>query len=45
VNEERGRLRATAARPELERYLGHEQDWVRHDARRALAKLPRATAE
>jgi hypothetical protein len=34
-----GRLRAAAARPEIERFLHHEQDWVRNDARRALAKL------
>ena len=33
------RLRAEAARPEMERFLRHEQAWVRDDAKRALAKL------
>jgi HEAT repeat protein len=33
------KLRAVEARPEMERFLDHEQDWVRHDAKRALAKL------
>ena len=33
------RLGATEARPEIERFLQHEQDWVRQDAKRALAKL------
>jgi hypothetical protein len=33
------RLRATEARPEMERFLRHDQAWVRHDAKRALAKL------
>jgi hypothetical protein len=34
-----GRLRAAQARTEIEPYLQHPQDWVRNDARRALAKL------
>lgn len=33
------RLRAVDARPEMERFLNHEQDWVRRDAKRALARL------
>ncbi len=33
------RLRAADARPEMERFLRHEQAWVRRDAKRALAKL------
>jgi hypothetical protein len=33
------RLRATEARPEMERFLHHDQAWVRRDAKRALAKL------
>jgi hypothetical protein len=33
------RLRAVEARPEMERFLNHEQDWVRRDAKRALARL------
>ena len=33
------RLRAVDARPEIERFLTHQQDWVRRDAKRALARL------
>jgi hypothetical protein len=33
------KLRAVEARPEIERFLHHEQDWVRLDAKRALASL------
>jgi HEAT repeat protein len=33
------KLRAVEARVEMERFLNHEQDWVRRDAERALAKL------
>jgi hypothetical protein len=33
------KLRAVEARPEIERFLSHGQDWVRTDAKRALAKL------
>jgi hypothetical protein len=33
------RLRAAEARPEIERFLEHDQEWVRRAARRALAKL------
>ncbi len=33
------RLRAVEARPEMERFLRHEQAWVRQDAKRALARL------
>ena len=33
------RLRATEARGQMERFRQHEQDWVRRDAERALAKL------
>ena len=34
------RLRAVEARAEIERFLQHEQAWVRHNAKRALARLP-----
>jgi hypothetical protein len=33
------KLRAVGARPDIERFLHHEQDWVRRDAKRALARL------
>lgn len=35
-----GKLKAPEARPELERFLGHPEQWVRKEAKRALAKLP-----
>ena len=34
-----GRLKASEARSDIEPFLEHPQDWVRDDARRALAKL------
>ena len=34
-----GRLKASEARSDIEPYVQHPQDWVRADARRALAKL------
>jgi hypothetical protein len=36
-----GKLRATEARPKVERFLKHSEDWVRKEAKKALAKMDR----
>lgn len=37
-----GKLKATKARPSLERFLNHPKAWFRKEARRALDKIDRA---
>jgi hypothetical protein len=37
-----GKLKASKAKPDLERFLHHEKDWIRQAAQRALAKIERA---
>jgi HEAT repeat protein len=38
-----GKMKATAARPHIEKYLAHANPWVRKEARRAAAKIEKAT--
>lgn len=35
-----GRLKAGEARPRIEQFTGHPENWVRKEARKALAKIP-----
>lgn len=38
-----GKLKARAAKPAIERFLGHPKPWVRKEAERALAKIQRSS--
>jgi HEAT repeat protein len=38
-----GKLRSKKSRPEIEKLLSHEKSWVRNEAKKALAKIDKAS--